>query len=138
MKFKIAVVIVLSVLSTLTTVGATPSSKDRPITHITLRTESDGDHRHFVGVGGTIDGKVNPDLFVKAWDVVEITLINNDGLKHHIGLPDFFITSHEVMEKGAKTVVTFVPFKSGGFTYNCILDNHKEMGMKGELIIRNR
>lgn len=137
MKLKIAFFVVLSILSTLATVNATPSSKDRPITHITLRTESDGDRRYFVGVGGTIDGKVNPDLFVKAWDVVEIILINNDGLNHHIGLPDFFITSHEVMEKGSKTTVTFVPFKSGGFTYNCILDNHKEMGMKGELIIRN-
>ncbi len=138
MKLKIAFFVILSVLSTLTTVSATPSSKDRPITHITLRTESEGDRRYFVGVGGTIDGKVNPRLFVKAWDVVEITLINNDGLKHHIGLPDFFITSHEVVEKGAKTTVTFVPFKDGGFPYNCILENHKEMGMKGELIILHK
>lgn len=52
-----------------------------------------------------------------------------------IGLPDFFITSHETMDKGAKTVVTFVPFKNGGFSYHCILENHREMGMEGELIV---
>jgi len=135
MKMQAIVIAVLSTFFTFSPVDAVPSDKDRPIRHITLKTESEGDRRYFVGVGGPIDGKVNPDLFVKAWEVVEITLVNNDGLRHHIGLPDFFIVSHEIEEKAEKTVATFVPFKTGGFTYHCILDGHREMGMKGELIV---
>lgn len=104
-------------------------------TAYTLKTAVEGDRRLFIGVGGRIDGLVNPILSVKAWDVVEITLVNDDGLNHHIAVPDFFIMSKEVMEKGTKTVVTFVPFKTGGFIYYCILDNHRELGMEGQMIV---
>ncbi len=138
MKMQRLLLAIFATLFSFSAVDAVPSSKDRPIHHITLRTEAEGERRYFVGVGGPVDGKINPKLFVKAWEVVEITLINNDGLRHHIGLPDFFITSHEVTDKGAKTVVTFVPFKTGGFTYLCILDNHRESGMEGELIVINQ
>ncbi len=114
---------------------AETSDQDHPVSFFTLKTVMEGERRLFVGVGGKIDGVVNPTLPVRAWDVVKITLINDDGLNHHITLPSFFITSEEVSEKGSKTVMTFVPFKTGGYGYFCILEGHRALGMEGLLVV---
>src|SRR5512146_3409765 len=45
----------------------------------TLTTGSKGGKLAFFGVGGEIDGKMNPDLIVKPGDTVELTLLNGDG-----------------------------------------------------------
>jgi len=111
------------------------ADSDHRISAFTLRTAMEGERRLFVGVGGKIDGQVNPTLPVHEWDVVKITLLNDDGLKHHITLPSFFITSEEVSEKGHRTTITFVPFKRGGYGYFCILDNHRALGMEGLLVV---
>jgi nitrite reductase (NO-forming) len=43
----------------------------------------------FIGVGGDIDGVVNPDLHVPEAAVVQVTLVNGDGMEHDIAFPDF-------------------------------------------------
>src|SRR6185437_3947404 len=43
----------------------------------------------FIGRGGKIDGKVNPTLEVNENDTVQITLINGEGQRHDIVVPDF-------------------------------------------------
>ncbi|MGE5443382.1 MAG: hypothetical protein ACM3SR_02130, partial [Ignavibacteriales bacterium] len=50
----------------------------------------------FIGKGGTIDGKSNPDLEVKSGDVVQVILINGEGAEHDITFPDFNATSDHV------------------------------------------
>ena len=60
---------------------------------------------------------------------------NGDNLNHHIAIPDFFIMSEVVSEKGKKTTITFVPFKKGEFVYYCLLENHRKLGMEGRLIV---
>jgi FtsP/CotA-like multicopper oxidase with cupredoxin domain len=117
---------------------ADPPKPERTVTAFTLKSETRGEKRLFVGVGGKIDGQANPTLFVNEWDVVEITLINDDGLPHHVALPDFFILSDKVMKKGQKTTITFVPFKTGGFVYYCELEGHREFGMEGQLVVVRR
>jgi nitrite reductase (NO-forming) len=107
----------------------------RDVSAFTLKSETKDGKRLFVGVGGKIDGKVNPTLFVKEWEVVEITLVNMDGLPHHVAVPDFFIISGEVKEKSQKTVVSFVPFKTGGFSYYCGLEGHRQLGMEGQMVV---
>lgn len=114
---------------------AEPANPSRKVTAFTLKSDMKGEKRLFVGAGGKIDGQVNPTLFVKEWDVVEVTLINTDGLPHHLALPDFFILSSEVKEKGEKTTITFVPFKSGGFVYYCDLEGHRKLGMEGQMVV---
>jgi len=111
------------------------ANQEHPVSSFTLKTVMKGEKRFFVGVGGEIDGQVNPTLPVHEWDVVKIALLNDDGLKHHITLPSFFITSEEVSEKGRRTLITFVPFKTGGYGYFCILDNHRSLGMEGLLVV---
>ena len=43
----------------------------------------------FVGVGGDIEGVVNPTLRVNTGDVVQIGLVNNDGIEHDVVFPEF-------------------------------------------------
>lgn len=117
---------------------ADPANPARTVSAFTLKSEMKGEKRLFVGVGGKIDGQVNPTLFVNEWDVVEVTLINTDGLPHHIALPDFFILSEEVREKGQKTKIAFVPFKPGGFAYYCDLEGHRKLGMEGQMVVVRR
>ncbi len=107
----------------------------RAVSAFTLKSETKEGKRLFVGVGGKIDGKINPTLFVKEWELVEITLINMDGLPHHVALRDFSIISDEIKEKSQKTVVSFVPFKTGGFPYYCDLEGHRRLGMEGQLVV---
>ena len=135
MKIRMLGWIMLCTMLSFTTVGANPLGQEHVKTTYTLKSAVDGDRRLFIGVGGKIDGVVNPTLSVKEWEVLEIVLINDDGLNHHIAIPDFFIMSKEVMEKGTKTAVTFVPFKDGGFPYYCLLENHRQLGMEGRLIV---
>jgi nitrite reductase (NO-forming) len=42
----------------------------------------------FIGVGGGIDGVVNPELHVAPNSVVQITLVNGDGAQHDWAIPD--------------------------------------------------
>ncbi|MBI3805631.1 MAG: cupredoxin domain-containing protein [Nitrospirae bacterium] len=117
------------------TAMAGPANPSRTVKAFTLKSDVNGEKRLFVGSGGKIDGQVNPTLFVNEWDVVEVTLINTDGLPHHLALPDFFILSREVKEKGEKTTITFVPFKPGGFAYFCDLEGHRKVGMEGQMVV---
>ncbi len=138
MRAQIVWLISLIAMFSSTPVEAVTPSTGRTVVSFTLKTEMTDGHFSFRGVGGEIDGKVNPVLSVKEWDVVEVTLINNDGVNHHVAFPDFFITSHEVMEKGTKTTVTFVPFKTGGFIYYCVLNKHRDRGMEGKLVVSTK
>lgn len=138
MKIRIVCLVSLLIIFSFATVKAVTPSTGRTVASFTLKTEMTDGGFFFRGVGGAIDGKINPVLSVKEWDVVKITLFNNDGVNHHIAFPDFFITSHEVMEKGTTTTVTFVPFKTGGFIYYCVLNKHRELGMEGKLVVTTK
>lgn len=135
MKTGVFLLSLFGVLALMITAGANATGPDHPAVSYTLASEMKGEKRLFVGAGGKIKGMVNPDLFVNEWDVVEITLINGDNLNHHIAIPNFHILSETVSEKGKKTTITFVPFKSGGFDYYCLLDNHRALGMEGKIVV---
>lgn len=136
-KSILSIGLLASILFSVTAL-ADPPKPERTVAAFTLKSETKGSKRLFVGVGGKIDGQVNPTLFVNEWDVVEITLINDDGLPHHVALPDFFILSNEVTAKGQKTAITFVPFKTGGFVYYCDLEGHRKLGMEGQMVVVRR
>lgn len=139
MKRGVFLISLFGIFLFLMTAGAGLPAQDRKVAAFTLRTEIAGGRRVFVGVGGKIEGVVNPTLFVREWDVVEVKLVNGDDLNHHIAFPDFFILSEEVNTKGKSTTVTFVPFKPGGFVYYCLLDGHRALGMEGQMtVVANR
>jgi len=135
MRTRSVLKLLLAVVVFLGTVRANSAEPEHKYVSFSLTTDKRGERRIFLGVEGALKGAVNPNLVVKEWDVVEISLTNGDNLNHHIAIPDFFIMSEVVSEKGRKTTITFVPFKRGEFVYYCILENHRKLGMEGKLLV---
>jgi nitrite reductase (NO-forming) len=92
----------------------------------------------YIGVGGAIDGKVNPVLTAVERQVVQLTLINGEGAEHDIVFPDQDAKSPRVTGKGAATTIAFRASKSGDFTYYCGVPGHRLAGMEGQFIVAAR
>jgi nitrite reductase (NO-forming) len=106
-----------------------------PDAHYTLRSGIAEGRMVYLGVGGTIDGKVNPVLTAAEGQVVQLTLINGEGAEHDIVFPDQQARSPRVTGKGASTTIAFRAAKSGDFTYFCSVPGHQLAGMQGQFII---
>jgi nitrite reductase (NO-forming) len=86
----------------------------------------------FFGVGGGIDGVINPTLSANVGDTVKVTLSSGEGVEHDITFPDFNATSEHVVGKGSSTTFEFKVDKGGSFSYYCIVAGHREAGMQGK------
>ena len=103
--------------------------------NFTLMTTIGASGMGFQGVGGAIDGKLNPTLHVPANAIVQITLIDGDGSMHNFALPEFKVLSDDVRGKDASTAVFFKADKNGEFDYFCAIPGHRAAGMEGKLIV---
>ena len=92
----------------------------------------------YIGVGGAIDGKVNPVLTAAEGQVVQLTLINGEGAEHDIVFPDQDARSPRVTGKGASTTIAFRATKSGDYIYFCSVPGHQLAGMQGQFIVTAR
>ncbi|UCH26991.1 MAG: cupredoxin domain-containing protein [Trueperaceae bacterium] len=99
----------------------------------TLRTALVEEGMAFVGVGGDIEGVINPKLEVPHGAVVEITLVNGDGIEHDVAIPVFDVMAEHIAVVGEKSVVAFEASEEGTFEYRCALPGHVTAGMKGLL-----
>ncbi len=89
----------------------------------------------FVGIGGAIDGQVDPTLKADVGDHVTISLTDGDGADHNVSLPDFDAESPRASGVGNTATVTFVVDKAGSFTYFCNVPGNEEAGMKGAFVV---
>jgi nitrite reductase (NO-forming) len=112
-----------------------PPASYQPDVNFTLRTAVTEGKLAFVGVGGKIDGAVNPTLNVAENAVVQIVLINGDGATHDIALTDFNTKSNQLQAKDSSTAIVFRATKSGAFPYFCTLPGHRAAGMEGKLMV---
>jgi nitrite reductase (NO-forming) len=92
----------------------------------------------YIGVGGAIDGKVNPVLTAAEGQVVQLTLINGEGAEHDIVFPDQDAKSPRVTGKGASTTIALRAAKSGDFLYFCSVPGHRQAGMEGQFVVTPR
>lgn len=106
-----------------------------PDVTFTLRTGAAEGKLVFTGASGAINGVVNPPLRVKVGDVVQVTLINGDGVLHDIAFPDFKVVSDQVVSKEASTTIVFQANQQGEFAYFCTIPGHRQAGMEGKLIV---
>jgi nitrite reductase (NO-forming) len=113
------------------------SSQTESMVSFTLTTGMEAGKMVFIGVGGDIDGVVNPDLQVNPGASVEIRLINGDGVMHDVALPDFDAASDQITDKGSETVLVFTTSadQNGEYAYFCTLPGHRVAGMEGRLIV---
>jgi nitrite reductase (NO-forming) len=112
-----------------------PAAEYTPTIRFRLRTELAEGKMAFVGVGGAIEGIVNPALRVGEGDVVQVSLVNNDGIEHDVVFPDFNAGTDRVARKGASSVTVFRADKAGVFAYFCSLPGHRQAGMEGTLAV---
>lgn len=89
----------------------------------------------YIGVGGAIDGVVNPELAVKAGERVRIELHNGDGVTHDLALPGLGRQTSLVMGKESVAALTFTASASGVYTYLCSVSGHRQAGMEGRLVV---
>jgi nitrite reductase (NO-forming) len=101
----------------------------------TLRTGIAEGRMVYIGVGGSIDGKVNPTLSAAEGQGVAITLINGEGAEHDITLPDEDAKSPRVTGKGASTTLAFRAGKPGDYVYFCSAPGHRLAGMEGKFVV---
>jgi nitrite reductase (NO-forming) len=132
-------VILLSVLLCawlLAAAGCHSPAVDAALAHrFTLRTGVADGRLAYIGVGGAIDGLVNPDLTVRAGDSVRIEVLNGDGIPHDLALPDLNAQTAQGMTKGRTVGMTFTAGKSGVYSYICTVAGHRQAGMAGQLIV---
>ena len=115
-----------------------PPAEYIPDAKYTLRSGIAEGRMVYIGVGGAIDGKVNPVLTAAEGQVIELTLINGEGAEHDIVFPDQDARSPRVTGKGASTTIAFRATKSGDFVYYCSVPGHRQAGMEGQFIVTPR
>jgi nitrite reductase (NO-forming) len=112
-----------------------PAADYTPTVRFRLRTELAEGKMAFVGVGGDIEGVVNPALRVAEGDVVQVGLVNGDGVEHDVVFPDFKASTDRVNRKGASSVTVFRADRAGEFAYFCSLPGHRQAGMEGKIVV---
>ncbi len=70
---------------------------------------------------------------VKKGDTVKI-IFKNDGGMHDFVIDEYHVATSRI-GTGAEQTVTFVADKAGSFEYYCSVGSHRQMGMKGTLIV---
>ncbi|MEJ0075021.1 MAG: copper-containing nitrite reductase [Alphaproteobacteria bacterium] len=117
---------------------AEPRAVYVPDARYTLRTGIAEGRMVYLGVGGTIDGQVNPVLSAAEGQTVQIILINGEGAEHDIVFPDQDAKSPRVFGRGASTTIAFRAMRAGDFIYLCSVPGHELAGMRGQLIVTPR
>jgi nitrite reductase (NO-forming) len=87
----------------------------------------------YIGVGGDINGVVNPPIVVHEGETVQINLVNGEGAEHDIVIDQYGVRSNRVVGRGASSAVTFTASKTGEFAYYCSAPGHREAGMEGRI-----
>lgn len=92
----------------------------------------------FVGVGGDIDGVVNPELRAEPEEVIQLTLVNGDGAQHDFAVPELQAKTDRITGTGSSSVTVFRAGQAGEYAYICTLPGHRAAGMEGMLVVGER
>ena len=106
-------------------------------TVFTLKTIAGDGKLLYIGMGGEIDGIINPDLIVQPGAVVHIVLVNGDGMVHDLFLPDFNTKTDYVNKIGDQAELVFEvgDMQPGDYVYYCTLPGHRKAGQEGKFIV---
>ncbi len=103
-----------------------------------VTTGFEGGELVYLGVGGDINGMINPTLEARPGETITVMLVNGGEGKHDFFIPDIKVKSKRVTEKGESVSVTFtVPNKEVELEYYDSVANHADIGMLGVLHVSN-
>lgn len=117
-----------------------PSSNDtnidgEPDLILSLRTEIANGRFVFIGNDALLAERVNPDIEVEVGQLVEINLVNNDGVVHDLAIPELGVSTTRISQMGAEANLKFLAENPGRYSYYCTVPGHRQAGMEGQLII---
>ena len=115
-----------------------PAAGYMPDARYTLRSGIAEGRMVYLGVGGTIDGQINPILSAAEGQMVQIILTNGEGAEHDIVFPDQNAKSPRIVGRGASTTIAFHATRAGDFAYLCSVPGHELAGMRGQFIVTPR
>lgn len=123
-----------SSLNAIETVTARPETTN---VQFTLETVAKDGKFGFIGIGGEIDGVLNPNLVVQPGDMVHLTLLNGDGLPHDLVIPDLDVKLPYVNRIGDQAEVVFVVDEGqpDSYVYYCTVPGHRQLGQEGKFIV---
>ena len=81
-----------------------------------------------------MNGKTNPEVRVKEGDKVRIEFSSAQGF-HDWVVDEFDAATAQVKDTDGMSFVEFIADKKGSFEYYCSVGQHRQMGMKGMLIV---
>ncbi len=102
------------------------STADAPDAPVTSET------KEFVVTGTNFEFSVK-EMRVSKGDRVRIVFRNAGGV--HDWTIDEFGAATQVIQAGQEEVIEFVADKTGVFEYYCSVGNHRQLGMRGKLIV---
>lgn len=88
--------------------------------------------KSFTVTGGNFTFSPN-QMTVKKGDTVKITFVNDEGF-HDLVIDEFNVRTTK-LAAGKSETVEFVADKTGGFEFYCSVGTHRQMGMKGTLVV---
>ena len=97
-------------------------------------TSTQGSQTREVTVTGSNYSFVPATITVNQGDTVKIHFVNSVGF-HDFKLDEFNVATARV-QGGQSADVSFVADKAGSFEYYCSVGTHRQMGMKGTLIVK--
>jgi nitrite reductase (NO-forming) len=115
-----------------------PAAAYVPDARYTLRSGIAEGRMVYIGVGGTIDGQINPVLSAAEGQMVQIILTNGEGAEHDIVFPDQNAKSPRIVGRGASTTIAFRATRAGDFAYLCSVPGHELAGMRGQFLVTPR
>ncbi|WP_067619388.1 cupredoxin domain-containing protein [Alicyclobacillus acidiphilus] len=84
------------------------------------------------------DGRISPTHLTATKGVkVEISIQNKGAQIHNFVIPDFYIFTHN-LQPGERTSVSFVPDKTGAFSFYSDRQGVPEPGMQGTMTVSER
>ncbi len=123
--------------TTTTTDMAAGTSEESQLTPTTTQSSSSGEMdetnvKEFTVNGDNFTFDVK-EMRVKKGDTVRVTFNNTEGF-HDWVLDEFDVATKQLQAGGTETI-EFVVDKTGEFEYYCSIGTHRQMGMKGTLIV---
>jgi nitrite reductase (NO-forming) len=116
--------------------AAEPAQTDGNLVEYTLTTVIGGvPPMAFVGVGGDIDGVMNPELHAQVGDTIRITVINGDPVLHDLTIEGYDVSTGQLLEKDQTGIVEFEVTEPGEIVYFCSIPGHRQTGMEGKIIV---